>query len=180
MSAKEILIQTAISVLNDDASATMLTIADKAGVNRRTLHRHFSSKEQLVKACVAAISSQILKDVKQAIEQHASPVDQLKQMFVDDVAKGQHFEFVQKFRTLSDEEVKTEFEEMGQLFYGVLDKLKESGTADAKLSNDWLAYVWMGLVRSTNQALKDGAIAPKVAHELGWNAFSAGMLNVRD
>lgn len=177
MSTKEILVQAAINVLNDDASATMLAIADQAGVNRRTLHRHFSSKEQLVQACVSAISSQILKDVKQAIEQHASPIDQLKQMFVDDVAKGQHFEFVQKFRSLSDEAVQAEFDEMGKLFYRVLDKLKEDGRADAKLSNDWLAYVWMGLVRSTNQALKDGAIAPKEASELGWKAFSNGMLN---
>jgi len=178
MNTQELLIRSAIEVLNEDPSSNMDVIAAKAGVTRRTLHRYFSSRENMIKACTQSIMGNILKDVKNAIEADGAPIGQLRQMFEDDIAKGQHFEFCQKFAVHFDEkEIQAQFKEMSALFYGVLDELKSIGSIDSQLSNEWLSYVWMGMIRSANQALKAGIIAPKKAHDLAWDAFTKGILS---
>jgi AcrR family transcriptional regulator len=155
----------------------MDVIAEKAGVSRRTLHRYFSSREHMIKECAETIMSKMLIDVKKVLDTDISAVNQLRQMFEDDVRKGQHYEFCQKFSDhFAEEEIQLAFKEMGELFYGLLDHLKSTGTIDIQLSNEWLSYVWMGMVRSANQALKDGAIAPNKVNELAWNAFSSGVI----
>lgn len=177
MKTKNILIESAIEALNEDQSCNMDVIADKARVSRRTLHRYFSSREQMIKECVATIMSNMLFDVKRVLETEKTAINQLQQMFEDDIKKGQHFEFCKKFADeFMEEKTKAEFKEMGILFYKLLDKLKSLGIIDVQLSNEWLSYVWMGIVRSTNQALKDGIIAPKKANELAWKAFSSGVV----
>ncbi|PKH51723.1 hypothetical protein CXF68_13970 [Tenacibaculum sp. Bg11-29] len=177
MKTKNNLIEAAIEVLIENPSSNMDVIAEKAAVTRRTLHRYFSSRDHMIKECVEIIVLRILIDVKMVLDTEMQLIDKLKQMFEDDVKKGQHFEFVQKFsHHFSEEDIQASFKEMGDLFYGLLDKLKSNGIIDKQLSNEWLSYVWMGLVRSANQALKKGVIAPNKVNELAWNAFSNGMI----
>jgi len=177
MGTKEILIQSIITVLNEDPSSSLDVIAKKANVSRRTLHRYFTSREAMIKICIGNIIENMFTDVNNAIRTNTSPLDQLKKMFEDDIAKGQHFEFCQKFAgEYADDELQLQFKKMGDMFYEVLDMLKSEKLIDPQLSNDWLSYVWMGMVRSTNQALKEGVIAPKTANNLGWNAFIKGVL----
>lgn len=177
MKTKNNLIDSAIKMLNEDPSCNMDVIANKAGVSRRTLHRYFSSREDMIKACAETIMSKILTDVMVALKTENLPINQLRKMFEDDIKKGQHFEFCQKFADhFKEENIQSAFKEMGDLFYGLLDQLKASGLIDVGLSNEWLSYVWMGMVRSANQALRDGAIAPIKVNELAWSAFSSGII----
>lgn len=175
---RNILIESAITLLVEDPSCNMDVIADKAGVSRRTLHRYFSSREHMIKECAEMIMSEILVDVKKVLKTKVAPIIQLQQMFEDDVKKGSHFEFCQKYAEhFKDEKIQAGYKEMGELFYGLLNELKADGIIDSQLSNEWLSYVWMGMVRSVNQALKDGVIAPKKANELAWNALSIGVVS---
>ncbi len=180
MTTKELLIRSAIAVLNEDPSSNLDVIAEKAGVSRRSLHRYFSSRENMIKACAQSIMQRMLADVKTSISLHNAPIDQLRKMFEDDIAKGQHYEFCQKFADqFAESDIQAQFKEMSALFYGVLDKLKSEHVIDIRLDNEWLAYVWMAIVRSTNQAVNDGVIAPRKANELGWNAFVSGVMSPR-
>lgn len=175
MKTKELLIQSAIEVLIGDPSSNLEAIANKAGVNKRTLHRYFGSRDAMIKACGESIMGNILNDVSNAIEKNKTPLDQLHQMFIDDLAKGQHFEFCMKFSShFKSEELQTQFKEMGVLFNGVLDTLKLNGIFDLRFSNDWLSYLWMGIISSVHKALSDGVIAPKDAADLGWESFIRG------
>tara|TARA_R110001583_G_scaffold10417_12_gene47953 strand:+ start:11693 stop:12241 length:549 start_codon:yes stop_codon:yes gene_type:complete len=177
MSTKKKLILSAITILNEDPSSNLDVIAKKADVSRRTLHRYFTSREAMIQACCESIVGSMLADVEEAIKIHTSPLDQLKKMFEDDLAKGQHLEFCQKFTDeFTDEEILVQFRKMGELFNNVLDKLKSKKLIDPTLSNDWLSYVWIGMIRTTNQALTEGVIAPKMANNLGWNAFINGVI----
>jgi len=48
---KERIIDAAIEVFNEDLSAPLQKVADVAGVTRRTLHRYFKGREELVSVC---------------------------------------------------------------------------------------------------------------------------------
>ena len=171
------IIAAAIEVLNKDPSTRIDAIAEVAGVSRRTLHRHFSTREDLLKACAAWIMDKILNDVQSATQTHQEPLTQLRQMFDDDLAKGQYFEFCQKFMSyFENATIQRKFNEMGQLFRSTLDQAKAAGLIDPGLSNDWLEYIWMGIVRGANQALAEGAVAPKAVNDLAWRAFAYGMI----
>lgn len=181
MNAKNKLILSAITVLNEDPSSNLDVISEKAGVSRRTLHRYFASREAMIQACIESIVISMLTDVEEALKKHSSPIEQLKIMFEDDIAKGQHFEFCFKFTDeFTDEETLGQFKKMSELFNNVLDKLKSEKIIDPSLSNDWLSHVWIGMIRTTNQALKEGVIAPKMANSLGWNAFINGVNGRKD
>ena len=181
MNTKNILIESAIEVLNENASCSMDVVAEKAGVTRRTLHRYFQSREHLIQDCLELIMTNTLTDVEAVIKTNGTPIEQLRQMFYNDVRKGKHFEFFQKFSEhLTESNSHSDMEEMGKLFYKLLDQLKLENVIETTLSNEWITYVWMGMVRSANQALKDGAVAPIKVNELAWNAFSKGMVKNSD
>ena len=174
---KNVLIESAIEILSDDPSSNLDNIAVKSDVSRRTLHRHFVSREAMIRACAQEIMSVILEDLKKASEINGTALDRLRRMLDDDVAKGKQFEFCQKFSEyFKEEKIQKKFKEMEELFYSLLDELKWDGTIDSSLSNEWLSYLWMGIIRSTNQALREGVIAPKRANDLAWSAFAKGVL----
>lgn len=174
---KSVLIESAIEILSEDPSSNLDHIAVKADVSRRTLHRYFESREVMIRACAQEIMSEILKDVKKASEINGSALDRLRRMLDDDIAKGKQFEFCQKFSEyFKEEHIQKQFKEMGELFYSLLDELKWDDTIDSSLSNEWLSYLWMGIIRSTNQALSEGVIAAKKANDLAWFAFAKGVI----
>lgn len=170
-----IIIKAAIEILNEDPSARIELIAEAAGVSRRTLHRHFNTRENLLEACATWIITEILNDVQIATQAHSEPLAQLRQMFDNDIDKGQYFEFCQKFMKYFEEAaIQEKFEAMTHLFRHTLDKAKATGLIDPSLSNDWLEHVWMGIVNGANRALAQGVVAPKAVHDLAWHAFAHG------
>ncbi|EAY26019.1 TetR/AcrR family transcriptional regulator [Microscilla marina] len=175
------IIQASIIVLNKDPSARIETIADNAGVSRRTLHRYFSTRDDLLAACAAWIMDEVLNDVTNATQTHKQPLERLKQIFKDDISKGQYFEFCQKFVAhFEDKVIQAKFNQMTQLFQGALDQTKAQGIIDKALSNEWIEYMWMGIVHGATRALAEGAVAPKAVHELAWNTFAHGLINQTD
>jgi AcrR family transcriptional regulator len=172
------IIQAAIKVLNKDPSAKIDTIAEVADVSRRTLHRHFSTRDDLLKGCANWLIDEVLNDVSNATKAYQNPLEQLKQMFYDDIDKGQYFEFCQKFMAhFEDSVIQTKFSQMTQLFKQTLDQAKAQGLIDKALSNDWIEYMWMGIVHGATRALAEGAVAPKVVHSLAWQAFTKGFIH---
>lgn len=171
------IIQATIEVLNKDPSAKIEAIAEVAEVSRRTLHRHFSTRDDLLKGCASWIMAEVLNDVTDATQTHNQPLEQLKQMFYDDISKGQYFEFCQKFMAhFEDAVIQHKFSQMTQLFNQTLDQAKAQGLIDKALSNDWIQYMWMGIVHGATRALAEGAVAPKAVHALAWQTFAHGLI----
>lgn len=48
---KQRIIIAAIAVWNENFHAPMEVVAERAGLSRRTLHRHFSDRKSLIEAC---------------------------------------------------------------------------------------------------------------------------------
>ena len=47
-STEQIIVEAAILVLNEDYSAPLEKVAERAGITRRTLHRYFTGREELL------------------------------------------------------------------------------------------------------------------------------------
>lgn len=172
------IIQATIEVLNKDPSAKIEAIAEVADVSRRTLHRYFSTRDDLLRGCATWLIDEVLNDVSNATKTYQTPLEQLRQMFYDDIDKGQYFEFCQKFMPhFEHTDIQTKFSQMTQLFQQTLDQAKDQGLIDKALSNDWIEYMWMGIVHGATRALAEGAVAPKAVHSLAWQAFTQGLIH---
>lgn len=172
------IIQATIEVLNKDPSAKIETIAEAANVSRRTLHRYFSTRDDLLTGCATWLIDEVLNDVNNATKAHQNPLEQLKQMFYDDIDKGQYFEFCQKFMVhFEHTDIQTKFNQMTQLFRRTLDQAKAQGFIAQALSNGWIEYMWMGIVHGATRALAEGAVAPKAVQSLAWQAFTQGFIH---
>ena len=78
-----------------------LHIATNCGLNRRTLHRYFKSRQELLEACYSTMVAECKDAAKQAFEEAETPLLQLEQLLL----------VLEKSRTL------TSYESQGCIFY---------------------------------------------------------------
>ena len=50
LSSRDAIIEAAFSVFSKNPSAALADVAERAGVGRATLHRHFASRDDLMRA----------------------------------------------------------------------------------------------------------------------------------
>lgn len=65
LSTRDAIVEAAFAVFSKNPSAALSDVAERAGVGRATLHRHFAGRDELVRA-LAKIAS---KEMDEAVEE---------------------------------------------------------------------------------------------------------------
>jgi len=178
MDTRAKLIQAAIDVLQIDQAATTEKIAEVAGVTRRTLHRYFSSKDDLLVAVSAQMVNTCIANVKNAMNASDAPEEQLKLMFYSDIDCGYQYAFihdVSKDATPFDKQTQEDFNEMINTFKAVILKVKESAIVSPHVTVGWMEYAYYGLIEGATRALRDGAVAPRDIKKMAWRSYWNGI-----
>lgn len=82
MNTQQKIINTAISVFNDDFSATFEEIAIRCSLNRRTLHRYFKNRNELLEACNANMMKAWEEAAIKACNSSTTPPDKTGKLII--------------------------------------------------------------------------------------------------
>ncbi|MEM1121294.1 MAG: helix-turn-helix domain-containing protein, partial [Bacteroidota bacterium] len=93
---KSKIIDAAIAVFNEDLSAPLQKIADRADVTRRTLHRYFSDRDELVAVCEREVETSCKKAMISAIKSSDNALTQLENMLYAGINCGAKYSFFNK------------------------------------------------------------------------------------
>src|SRR5690554_5586043 len=88
---KRKIIESAIEIFGEDLSAPLQKVADNAHVTRRTLHRYFADRNELVAVCRQEIELSCKKAMLAAIESSDEPFVQLESMLYAGINCGSKY-----------------------------------------------------------------------------------------
>lgn len=175
------IIDSAIVVFNDNLSAPLEKVAEKAMVTRRTLHRYFKDRNELIAACGKDMRKRCSKAMSEALNSSNDPLEQLEQMLYAGVDCGAKYSFFHKMHNREghqhDHHNKdcAEYDAMYQHYQEVILDLQKNGKVSKQLTSEWIFMFFTGVVSATVKADSIGMVAKQSLKQFAWFSFSKGI-----
>lgn len=182
MDTRQLIIENAILALNENFSATFENIAISCGLNRRTLHRYFKNRDELLEACY--------KDMIEAWEQAAISVfhrytdvlTRLEYLLYAAVDSGVKYTFLMKMNESAEYSFKiahsADYLILREELFNAILELQNKKSIEKKQPLSWITILFTNMVSATVTAYKTGEIAPNEVKKLGWYSL-AGSLDIQ-
>jgi AcrR family transcriptional regulator len=175
------IIDAAIVVFNEDYSAPLEKVAEQAGVTRRTLHRHFKGREELLASCEKDMRRNCKQAMTQAMNSSTELLTQLEHMLYAGVDCGAKYSFLSKLHTRPEhhhthEQAEcTDYDAMMARYRAVVTHLQDQGAISKHITSEWVAMLFQGVVMATISAELNGTVAKNNLKQFAWFSFSKGI-----
>jgi AcrR family transcriptional regulator len=175
------IIDAAIVTFNDDLSAPLETVADQAGVTRRTLHRYFGDRAQLLDACKAEMQERCQEAMTAACRSSNDPLRQLELMLYAGIDCGYKYAFLRKlhrrtrYQDVPENAEGMEYDTMMGKWRALVASLQQQDIISRELTIPWIFALFDGMINSTIDALRSGDIARNDIKKFAWFSFSRSL-----
>ncbi|NKB37790.1 MAG: TetR family transcriptional regulator [Gammaproteobacteria bacterium] len=174
LSAREALIEAAFEVLSRNPGASLSRIAGFAGVGRATLHRHFSSRQELLQK----LTQQALQEMNEAAEQACVGVNSyseaLKKTLTAVIPLGDRYYFLTREPIEEDTELKKAIGQQTREMENLVNAAKDEGLFDSDISTDWIVQAFDHLIYAAWECMRNETATPAQASELAWRTLTLG------
>ena len=173
ISSRDAVLSAALELFSANPGTSLAAVAARAGVGRATLHRHFPSREELIRALsIAALDA---TDVAIAgLEDELDPLVALEQMFVRLVPLADRFHFLAHLE-VDDPEIQRRYAAQLEGLSTLVARLREHGCIDPELPDPWAVRVADSLIWAAWSAVADGSVPPRDAAALAARTFLRGV-----
>ena len=173
-SVKEAIIDAAIDILARNPGASLSQIAARAGVGRASLHRHFSSRGDLVTAITVQCMDEVDAATDEAVAGAGTARERLSRMLEAVVPLGDRYHFL-ALEAFDDASLKARHEADLEWLASLVDELKEEGAMAPDVSRGWAvanidAQVWLAWSQ-----IAAGKLAPADAAGLACRTLLSGL-----
>lgn len=162
-------LDAAIQVLVSNNGASLLEIAQAAGIGRATLHRHFTSRNDLLRA----ITLKAIGDAEQAVAASRigedSALDAVERVVHALMPIGHRYYFLLRIsdpELEADRAITTAVERLTARLEQLLLRGQREGVLRADLRAQWLGEVMGVVLFAAWEGIRDGVIAPRDAPNL--------------
>ena len=161
------ILEAAAHLLTHDRSASMATIAREAGVGRATLHRHFATRDALLLALALLAIDCVSEAINDARPGEGSPVEAMLRIAAAVLPVADELRFVEAGAAIwSLEHTLDRWYSMT----AVVEDLVRRGQADGSIRPDhsvaWVADLFLGVIWTAADSIRDGRLAPHNAAAL--------------
>lgn len=170
------IIEQSIQVFSRQPQCTMEQLAEKIGISRATLYRHFTTRQILLKEIIIS-SYGIFKEIMKPILASDLPAQEKLAKFVKDfVPTGARFYFLTyNDMFLGDEEIKNLYKSQSGDLELLAKELKAGGFIDEAVPNEWFAAALEFLIYGVWEKMYQGDIAVNKAADLILNTIMNGL-----
>ena len=175
---KENIIQSAVLLLEEDKNCSLEQIATKAGVSRRTLHRYFDGKEELIIAVFETLADKYYQGVLEIIAEKKTIVETIKKLFSYDLKMFSNHSTVYYLYESFNDKYKFKDEDLEKVeaeALRIFSKLRKDGHCNKKLDAQWINAYYDSLIHLGNNQIKNGIdyeVVEKTIWELFWNGIN--------
>ncbi|AMR25470.1 TetR family transcriptional regulator (plasmid) [Hymenobacter psoromatis] len=175
------IIEAAIRVFNEDYSAPLEKVAERAGVTRRTLHRHFAGRDELVTSCAQEMQRSCQRAMTQALDSSPDPRTQLENMLYAAIDCGAKYAFFSKLHTRPAHQHSAQdadcagYDAVTNRCRAVMARLQSQGSISPHLTVEWVFLLFSGLISTTIDAQCAGTVARQHLKQFAWFSFSKGI-----
>ncbi len=119
--------EATVKVLSDDLNATITEIAEEANVSRAVIHKHFSTKENLVRMVILDYLDEYYDELLK-IKAKQKPEKQLKSIVIKSIDYGSKYhQLLYSENIYSDVQILDAFTRIYNLTEKIFENLKELG-----------------------------------------------------
>ncbi len=175
LSARDALIEAAFAVFSRDPSASLIQVAERAGVGRATLHRHFSSRDDLILALGRIAIAEMDEAAEAACEGARSYADALKRTLEALIPLGDRHGFLAREPIENDPTIRAEFERQLHETRDMVEKAKQEGLFDKSAPTAWIIQAYDHLLYAAWESVRAGDATPMQAADLAWRTLTTGL-----
>ncbi len=176
---KQRIIEAAIQVFNEDFSAPLQKVADNAEVTRRTLHRYFKDRDELVAICERDMEISCKKAMIAAIDSSEDSLTQLEHMLYAGIDCGAKYSFFYKLHqreghhhTKQNKDC-ADYDYIYRHFNRIIIDLQGKGLVTKSMTTEWIQMLHSGIIASTVNA-PEGANTSTIKN-FAWSSFIKGI-----
>lgn len=168
------LLLAGIEVLSDDASATLGKVAERAGVARSTLHRHFPDRRSLTTAISAFVMTNYEEAFSAARTEEDTGLEAFRRVCLELMERLEILAWWMGMGlTAATQEDETATAEIAELDEGDDERLTdlvtrghEDGSIDPQLGPSWVEGLLWATLYSARHLAQSGAPATMPAHDV--------------
>ncbi len=174
---KSKILQSAIIIWGKNLTASLDDIASHINISRRTLHRHYSGRDDLMNSVFNYIIEEYLIQIKIIIQNASSHKNQLKAFLYYDIESGSKYLVFCQLRKTNYKEIESQnvnFQELYAIYQGLFKQLKDEKKIREKLSSQWLEIFYSTIVESALKSI-DSGVNKKECLNMSWSSFWNGI-----
>jgi AcrR family transcriptional regulator len=175
------IIDAAIFTFNEDLSAPLEKVADNAGVTRRTLHRYFKDRKDLLICCNQEMYKSCSRAMMLAHERSKDPLEELKNFLYAAIDCGVKYAFLHKLHHLhghqhlqGDKEC-VRYDQTFDRVKQVIEILHHTNIISNQLSAAWVSVLFHAVVTAAINALNADSVETERIKTSSWLSFSRGI-----
>ncbi|MCE7038866.1 TetR/AcrR family transcriptional regulator [Dyadobacter sp. CY312] len=178
---QQAIIEAAITVFNEDLSAPLEKVAEKAGTTRRTLHRYFKDRKELMASCEAEMQKACKIANITAYNASDDPLKRLENMFYAGLSCGTKSAFLSKIHNRQDHKHNhkdkncSEYDNTVSLWKGHLIFLQENGFISKQLTICWINAFFTSVVSASISSPMAASTDVETTRKFAWYSFSKGI-----
>lgn len=174
------IVNAAIQLLSKDIAFTLDDAAQLAGVSRRTLHRYFDSRDELIECCKQKMLSACNEAMTSAYNASTNPVEQLELMLYAAIDTGVKSTFMKKMfeaTTYSQAQNDGLFdgEDVKSKWFKLVRSLQDEDRINRQLTTAWVFNLFGGIIDTAILAVDAGDVAKNDVRHFAWFSFSNGI-----
>ncbi|MEM1132044.1 MAG: helix-turn-helix domain-containing protein [Pseudomonadota bacterium] len=174
-SASAALIEAAFTILSENPAASLADIAERAGVGRATLHRHFSGRDDLI----LTLGKTALEEMEAAAEAACANVpshsEALRCTLEALIPLGDRYRFLMREQIEDNPEIIAELDRQQREMHDMINAAKDEGLFDTTVPTAWIAQAYDNLLYAAWEAVKAQDLTPAQASTLAWQTLTQGL-----
>lgn len=174
---KRKILKEAIRTWGMDIGTSLDEIATNADISRRTLHRHYKGREDLMISVFNFIIDEYLIEAHKIIQDNLNQKDQLEAFLNFDIASGSQYMMFCQLRKTSYKDIATQnahFIELYAIYMNLFVDLKNKGEVRKGLSLQWLEIFYSTIVESAVRSIEVG-LNKEECIAMAWSSFWNGI-----
>lgn len=174
------ILQSAIMVWGKNLTATLDDIAKHTGISRRTLHRHYSGRDDLMDSVFNFIIDEYLINLKQSIKNCTSEREKLKAFLQFDINSSKKYLVFCQLRKAEFQHIEIEnenFKEMYSIYLDLFKKLQDDLEISKDLSLQWIETFYLSIVETSDKIIESG-INIDECFDMAWFSLWNGIKTV--
>ena len=174
-SAKDALIEAAFELLSGNPGASLAEIAERAGVGRATLHRHFTSREDLIRTLALTAIEEMDEACEAACADVASHGEAVRRTLRALIPLGARYSFLEREPLEDDPAIAAAFKRQQGEMHDMIEGAKDEGVFDKGVPTSWIAQAYDHLLFAAWESVKEGEATPAQAGDLAWRTLTNGL-----
>ena len=172
---RDAIIEAAFEVFAENQAASLGDVAQRAGVGRATLHRHFPGRLELMRALAKMAMAELDEAVERATAEATTYEEGFRLSLFAIVPLANRQWFLANEGLEADPVIAATYDASLEELRCDVEKAKEEGAFDAHVPTAWIVEAYENLTYAAWSLVRSGEATPKQAAELAWRTLSQGL-----